>query len=267
MASINTNSNTSASRCSRPIPLPIFPIPPPSSVYSQQQQSSAASLPVSALSSRSGAQAGGTQPSTSAFYTPPRPNSSAFFRQEATANPSRNRFDGQDAADDKGNNMLGGYDGAYDRLPAAPRFTNPFSSKSKLRNHHPHDMVDTPGTDGNGRKKPTSTSKSAPKPKKKKTPLKKQVLKLDPSTTLSTTAKMGIWLMGTTPKKMERAARAGRERRGREREGKRMKREARRAAGKDGGDNVGGEGEGNDGGDGEEWETELEGFEDLRILR
>jgi hypothetical protein len=62
--------------------------------------------------------------------------------------------------------------------------------------------------------------------------------------------------MGTTPQKMERAARAGKEKRERERGRKKARREARRAARKDGG----GDDDGSDdqGGEGEEWETEPE---------
>ncbi|GAB1316473.1 hypothetical protein MFIFM68171_06683 [Madurella fahalii] len=58
---------------------------------------------------------------------------------------------------------------------------------------------------------------------KKKKKKKKQVLRVDPDN-LSTAAKIGIFLMGTTPQKLEKAARAGHEKRQRERDRRRMQR-------------------------------------------
>jgi hypothetical protein len=53
--------------------------------------------------------------------------------------------------------------------------------------------------------------------------LKDQVLKVD-SSSLSTSAKLGIWLMGSSPRKLEKAAEAQKERRRWEREEKRRRR-------------------------------------------
>lgn len=52
---------------------------------------------------------------------------------------------------------------------------------------------------------------------------KRQVLRVD-ADNLSTAAKIGILLMGTTPKKLEKVARAGQEKRQRERDRRRMRR-------------------------------------------
>ncbi|KAK3291559.1 uncharacterized protein B0H64DRAFT_409283 [Chaetomium fimeti] len=55
----------------------------------------------------------------------------------------------------------------------------------------------------------------------------RQVLRVNLET-MPTAAKMGLWLMGTTPRKMAKAARAQQERREREREARRLLRDVRR---------------------------------------
>ncbi|AEO59364.1 hypothetical protein MYCTH_2128417 [Thermothelomyces thermophilus ATCC 42464] len=152
----------------------------------------------------------------------PRPTSSAFFHPTATSNPSLNRLTARQSGVGIDQNREDG--AAYAHAPGSS----------------------TPGKSGNKPSSPRSSSSSS-------TSLRNQVLRVD-AASMPAGAKVGLWLMGTTPRRMEKAARQQQERRAREREEKRARGAAknmRRSKSEDG--------SGGDGRLGEEWERTLEG--------
>ncbi|KAL2172340.1 hypothetical protein VTG60DRAFT_6179 [Thermothelomyces hinnuleus] len=150
----------------------------------------------------------------------PRPTSSAFFHPTATSNPSLNCFTARQSGVGIDQNREDG--AAHARAPGG-----------------------TPGKSGKPSSSPSSSSSSAS--------LRNQVLRVD-AASMPVGAKVGLWLMGTTPRKMEKAARQQRERRAREREEKRALREARKMRRSKSEDGSGGYSR-----LGEEWERTLEG--------
>ncbi|KAK4119231.1 hypothetical protein N657DRAFT_637415 [Parathielavia appendiculata] len=243
---------------------PVSPVQPPSSVYSQQSQPS---IPVSLPSSASGKNAGaGTYAQCPSMIGPsrPRPSSSAFFHGMAVS-PA------------PGYGGLGGYDGTYDHhLPPSPAPSQMPFPIQQPRGFFPNATngaaaaIDHDNNNNNGNNNNLRTKTEADKPKSKAsitfktktktksiTGTKNQVLKVNPST-LSTNAKVGIFLMGTTPKKLEKAALALQVRRRWERaEKKRARRERKRGAGAGDGRSGHEEGQEADGGYGDdEWEVE-----------
>jgi hypothetical protein len=143
--------------------------------------------------------------------------------------------------------MLGGYDGAYDHLPPSPSNSNLNNPSHMPYAAHQFDGTnDYAGLDSSNSKR-DSNSKSSTKGSATKS-LKNQVLKVD-SSSLSTSAKLGIWLMGSSAKKLEKAAEAQKEKRRWEREEKRRRREEKGKHGAGGG-GAGGFAEGEDDEDG-----------------
>ena len=113
------------------------------------------------------------------------------------------------------------------RRPASPAFFNPLANASSYST-----ASQNPFPEGYAPSLPPAAGhkqRSQKKDKKKKTNWRKQVLKFERAK-LSFWDKVGIWLMGTTPEKLERAAREGERRRERERERRREARRARREA-------------------------------------
>ncbi|KAL2178385.1 uncharacterized protein P884DRAFT_172475, partial [Thermothelomyces heterothallicus CBS 202.75] len=147
----------------------------------------------------------------------PRPTSSAFFHPTATSNPSLNRFTARQS----------GVGIDLDREDGAA---------------YAHAPDSTPGKSG----KPSSRSSSS-----SSASLRNQVLRVDAGS-MPAGAKVGLWLMGTTPRRMEKAARQQGERRAREREEKRARRAARNMRRSESEDGSGGYGR-----LGEEWERTL----------
>ncbi|KAK4244763.1 hypothetical protein C7999DRAFT_43636 [Corynascus novoguineensis] len=137
---------------------------------------------------------------TSQTTSRPRPTSSAFFRPTDTSNSSIYHFSSRHSSTedvDDGLNQPGSGSGSVqDGLGKNRRSSSSFSSDSK------------------------SSSK------------RNQVLRVD-AAIMPAGVKVGLWLMGTTPRKMEKAARHQREKRARGREEKRARRRVRRYAGKD----------------------------------
>ncbi|KAK4148437.1 hypothetical protein C8A00DRAFT_38990, partial [Chaetomidium leptoderma] len=222
MASPNRSSRNSTGRAIR---RPISPLPPASSIYSQQ--SSAASMPVSPLSTAHSVQQPGNPNHRAPAGAPPppshrRPNSSTFFRPADMAAAgggyplasgiNNNRYDFNDYHDD--NDLPGGYDGAYDHLRSPPPTHSGDDNVSRGSGS---------GSGGSGGGKDKKKSKSSNKHKKAG-----GCLKVVDRNSLSAGAKAGIWLMGTTPEKLEQAARAQKDRREREREERREKKQAKR---------------------------------------
>ena len=199
---------------------PSLLIPPPSSVYSQN--TSAIIIPVSPVSttSRFGPGPGpGAHPNQGQRRAPTprppvtghrRPSSSAFFRPAPTTYyPHPTRQDNREEEED--GFPLGGYDGAYDHLP--PAASNPNSTTSPSTSTSNPDYLQNNPDKANKKGKKQVSSKSC--------------LRVDKAN-LSFAAKAGIWLMGSTPSRLEQAARAQKEKRQRERQEKRERRERRR---------------------------------------
>ncbi|SPQ26454.1 2b670b3d-c328-4d3b-9541-0ecee8a71e38 [Thermothielavioides terrestris] len=208
----------------RPSPLPS--LAPPSSIYSQPDPSTV-SVPVSHLPNDTAGAAGG--PSAR------RPTSSAFFHPLSTSanpsHPSLNPFAGyyQQQQPDQAD-ALGGYDGAYDRAGAGPAPINlhppPGSNWFKSKT-----SKTSSSSSGKSHSSSSSKSSSSSGSSSKRKPQRHDVLKVDASS-LSLAARMGIYLMGTTPEKLERAARRQAEkRRAARREARRERRERERVSG------------------------------------
>ncbi|KAL2192802.1 hypothetical protein P885DRAFT_64551 [Corynascus similis CBS 632.67] len=171
------------------------PLPPTfaSSVYSQRTNAaSGPTSPVSAAPSRY--PAGGTCSTLHETTSRLRPTSSAFFRPPETSNSSIYRFTSRHSSAedvDDGLNQPGSGSGSVrDGLGKNHRSSSSFSSYSK------------------------SSSK------------RNQVLRVD-AASMPAGVKVGLWLMGTTPRRMESAARQQREKRARGREEMRARRRVR----------------------------------------
>ncbi|KAG7286754.1 hypothetical protein NEMBOFW57_009068 [Staphylotrichum longicolle] len=258
---INMSRNTNTNRTSRPSSVH----PTTSSIYSHSSQPS---IPLSPLSaSQQQPVYINPDPSThhrsAAAPSHRRPSSTAFFRplapSAAYSTASINPFGSVPAA------------GSAWEITRPPR---PGSGRSSVGSGYDSQRSQR-STSINGSGSSNGKDKGRDKDKgkgKSKKPSSSSCLKVDKDS-LSAAAKMGIWLMGTTPRKLEKAARAQKDRREWEREEKRARRGARRGGGRGGRSEDGGEeeeggvevweeGEGR-----EEWEGEEEVEERRASLR
>lgn len=243
--------NTNTNRTSRPSSVH----PASSSIYSHSSQPS---IPVSPLSaSHQQPVYINPDPSTphrsAAAPSHRRPSSTAFFRPlappAAYSTASINPFGSVPAAS-------GAWETTRPPRPSSGRSSvgSGYNSQRSQRSTSGSGTGSGSGS-GNGKDKDKGKGKS-------KKPSASSCLKVDKDS-LSAAAKMGIWLMGTTPRKLEKAARAQKDKREWEREEKRARRGARSTRGRgrsegggeeeEGGVEVWEEGEGR-----EEWQGEEE---------